>query len=88
MELQGTVKKIFDTQTLQVVFKKKRNGFIDSGTISSAYFNRILSDKINLLDNVSEGETVKLESILEVEWTNPQGEVKYFNSITAWRLEK
>ena len=29
-------------------------------------------------------ETVKLESILEVEkWTNPQGEVKYFNSITA-----
>ena len=22
------------------------------------------------------------------EWTNPQGEVKYFNSITGWKLEK
>ena len=22
------------------------------------------------------------------EWKNPQGEVKYFNSITGWRLEK
>ena len=22
------------------------------------------------------------------EWTNPQGEVKYFNSITGWRIEK
>ena len=48
-----------------------------------------LSDKINLLDNVSEGETVKLGiNIRGREWTNPQGEVKYFNSITAWRLEK
>ncbi len=22
------------------------------------------------------------------EWTSPQGEVKYFNSITGWRVEK
>ena len=47
------------------------------------------TDKSNLLDNVSEGETVKLGiNIRGREWTNPQGEVKYFNSITAWRLEK
>lgn len=42
-----------------------------------------------LLDHISEGDAVKIGiNIRGREWTNPQGEVKYFNSITAWRLEK
>ena len=41
------------------------------------------------LNNVSEGEIVKVGiNIRGREWTNPQGEVKYFNSISGWRLEK
>ena len=48
-----------------------------------------LSEKISLLDNVSEGDEVKVGiNIRGREWTSPQGETKYFNSITGWRLEK
>jgi translation initiation factor IF-3 len=44
---------------------------------------------VDLLQNVKEGESVKIGiNIRGREWTNPQGEVKYFNSITGWRLEK
>lgn len=46
-------------------------------------------DKISLLDALSEGDEVRVSiNIRGREWTSPQGEVKYFNSITGWRLEK
>ena len=48
-----------------------------------------LSEKAHLLDSVSEGDNVKIGiNIRGREWTNPQGEVKYFNSISGWRIEK
>ena len=89
MELQGTVKKIFDTQTSASGFQKREMVLLTQEQYPQPISIEFLSDKINLLDNVSEGETVKLGiNIRGREWTNPQGEVKYFNSITAWRLEK
>ena len=36
-----------------------------------------------------EGDKVKVSiNIGGREWTSPQGEVRYFNSITGWRIEK
>ena len=73
MELLERLRKYFDTQTFAKVFPREMV-LLDSGTISPAHFNRILSDKINLLDNVSEGETVKLGiNIRGREWTNSTG---------------
>ena len=48
-----------------------------------------LQDKIDLLNNVSVGDSVEIGINLNGRlWTNPQGEEKCFNSIVAWRLEK
>ena len=89
MELQGTVKKIGETQTFASRFQKAELVLLTEEQYPQPISIEFLSDKINLLDNVSEGETVKLGiNIRGREWTNPQGEVKYFNSITGWRLEK
>ena len=89
MELQGTVKKIFDTQTFASGFQKREMVLLTQEQYPQPISIEFLSDKINLLDNVSEGETVKVGiNIRGREWTNPQGEVKYFNSITGWRIEK
>ena len=89
MELQGTVKKIGETQTFTSGFQKKELVLLTEEQYPQPIQIDFLSDKIDLLNNVSEGETVKLGiNIRGREWTNPQGEVKYFNSITAWRLEK
>lgn len=48
-----------------------------------------VQDKTDLLNNVNVGQPIKVSiNIRGREWTNPQGEVKYFNSIQGWRLEK
>jgi single-stranded DNA-binding protein len=48
-----------------------------------------LKDKGDLLNQLHEGDKVKVSiNIGGREWTSPQGEVKYFNSITGWKIEK
>ena len=89
MELQGTVKKIGETQTFASGFQKREMVLLTQEQYPQPIQIDFLSDKIDLLNNVSEGESVKVGiNIRGREWTNPQGEVKYFNSITGWRLEK
>ena len=47
-----------------------------------------VQDKCDLLNKHNVGETVKVSINLRGrEWTNPQGEVKYFNSVQGWRIE-
>ena len=89
MELQGTVKKIGETQTFASGFQKRELVLLTEEQYPQPIQIDFLSDKIDLLNNVSEGESVKVGiNIRGREWTNPQGEVKYFNSITGWRIEK
>lgn len=89
MELQGTVKKLFDAQTFASGFQKREMVLLTQEQYPQPINIEFLSEKINLLDNLSEGDQVKVGiNIRGREWTSPQGEVKYFNSITGWRLEK
>ena len=89
MELQGTIKKIGETQTFASGFQKRELVLLTEEQYPQPIQIDFLSDKIDLLNNVSEGESVKVGiNIRGREWTNPQGEVKYFNSITGWRIEK
>lgn len=89
MELQGTVKKIFETQTFASGFQKRELILLTQEQYPQPISIEFLSEKIALLDNLSEGDQIKVGiNIRGREWTNPEGQVKYFNSITGWRLEK
>ena len=89
MELQGTVKKIGETQTFASGFQKRDLVLLTEEQYPQPIQIDFLSDKIDLLNNVSEGESVKVGiNIRGRLWTNPQGEEKYFNSISGWRIEK
>ena len=89
MELQGTVKKIGETQTFASGFQKRELVLLTEEQYPQPIQIDFLSDKIDLLNNVSEGESVKVGiNIRGREWTDPRGEVKYFNSISGWRIEK
>lgn len=89
MELQGTVKKLFDAQTFASGFQKREMVILTQEQYPQPINIEFLSDKINLLDNIKEGENVKVGiNIRGREWVSPQGETKYFNSITGWRIEK
>ena len=89
-KLTGTVK--FLNNTVKVSEKFSKREFVVTDT-SSMYTQDILfqatQDKCSLLDAVQVNEQVEVSFNLRGrEWTNPQGEVKYFNSLEAWRIEK
>lgn len=86
----GTIKVIQDTQKISDKFQKRE--FVVTDT-TSMYPQDILfqatQDKCNLLDQFQANDNVEVSFNLRGrEWTSPQGEVKYFNTIEAWRIEK
>lgn len=89
MELIGTVKKIMDTQTFGSGFQKRELILLTQEQYPQPLSIEFLSDKISLLDSFSDGDSVKIGINLRGrEWTSPQGDVRYFNSIVGWRIEK
>lgn len=89
MEVQGKIKLIGETQTFGNNGFRKRELVV---TTEEQYPQHIMiefvQDKSELLNNYSVGQDVKVSINLRGrEWTNPQGEVKYFNSIQGWRIE-
>lgn len=90
MEIQGKIKMIDETKTYGSNGFRKREVVI---TTEEQYPQHIMvefiQDKTDLLNSFSVGDAVKISiNIRGREWTNPQGEVKYFNSIQGWRIEK
>lgn len=86
----GTVKVIQETQRISEKFQKRE--FVVTDT-TSMYPQDIIfqttQDKCNLLDQFQVNDNVEVSFNLRGrEWTSPQGEVKYFNTIEAWRIEK
>lgn len=89
MELQGTIKKIGEIQKFASGFEKRELVIITEEQYPQPISIEFLKDKTDFLDPLKIGEKVKVSiNIGGREWTSPQGEVKYFNSITGWRVEK
>tara|TARA_R110002167_G_scaffold261316_11_gene467815 strand:- start:1780 stop:2157 length:378 start_codon:yes stop_codon:yes gene_type:complete len=89
MEIEGKIKMVGDTQTFGSNGFRKRELVL---TTEEQYPQHIMvefvQDKTDLLNNFNVGQPVKVSINLRGrEWTNPQGEVKYFNSIQGWRIE-
>ncbi len=89
MEIEGKVKLIGDVQTFGSNGFRKRELVV---TTDEQYPQHIMvefvQDKTDLLNSYKVGQDVKVSINLRGrEWTNPQGEVKYFNSIQGWRIE-
>lgn len=89
MELQGTIKKISDIQTFASGFQKREMVLTTEEQYPQPINIEFLQEKGDLLNQLKEGDKVKVGiNIRGREWTSPQGEVKYFNSIVGWRVEK
>lgn len=89
MELQGKIKMIDETKTYGNNGFRKREMVI---TTEEQYPQHILiefvQDKTDLLNAYEVGMNIKVSiNVRGREWVNPQGETKYFNSITGWRIE-
>jgi hypothetical protein len=91
MEVTGIIKVKYDTNVVSERFKKR--DFVLTIEPGSPYPQhvtfQIVQDKVSMLDSFNVGDEVKvLFNLKGREWTSPQGETKYFNTIDAWRIEK
>ena len=90
MNISGKVKLINETKEYGSNGFRKREIVL---TTQEQYPQNILvefiQDRTNLLDAFNVGDFVKIDINLRGrEWTNDKGEIKYFNSIQGWRIEK
>ena len=89
MQITGRLKFIGATQKVSASFKK-REAVV---TTNEQYPQHILiefnQEKCDVLNSYNVGDEVEVSiNIKGKEWTNPQGETKYFNSIQGWKINK
>lgn len=89
MEIQGRIKQIFAPESVGANGFQKRDLVI---TTEEQYPSDIIiqftQSKCALLDTLQVGQRVKVHFNLQGrEWTSPQGEVKYFNTVLGWKIE-
>ncbi len=89
-KIQGTVKVLNSTVQVSEKFSKREFVVTEStGMYPQDILFQSTQDKCALLDAVQVGDQVEVSFNLRGrEWTSPQGEVKYFNTLEAWRIEK
>ena len=90
MNISGKIKLINETKEYGSNGFRKRELVV---TTQEQYPQNILvefvQDRCEILDSFQVGELVKIDiNIRGREWTNKDNEVKYFNSIQGWRIEK
>ena len=89
-QTSGRLHAIFDTKQVTERFQKRE--FVVETADNPSYPQfvqfRLTGDRCEMLDGFQVGEDVKVEfSLRGREWTSPQGEVRYFNSLDVWTME-
>lgn len=89
MEITGKILEKFDTVQVSNTFRKRE--FVVEYSENPQYPEYIkfemIQDKCDILDAFEVGMEVIVHFNLKGrKWNSPQGEVKYFNSLQAWRL--
>ena len=89
MEIQGRIKQIFPSQIIgQNGFEKRDLVIITEEQYPQTIIIQFTQQRCDLLNNLQVGQNVKVYiNIRGREWTNPQGETKYFNTIEGWKIE-
>ena len=89
MEIKGKIKNISETVQISERFRKRE--FVVEYASNPDYPQplqfEMVQDRCELLDSFEVGQEVEIFFDLRGrEWTTPQGQVKYFNSLQAWKL--
>jgi len=90
MNISGSIVEIMEVQQVTDSFKKRE--FVIEHAENPQYPEfikfELIQDKCALLDAQKVGDKVVVQFNLKGrKWTDKAGQVKYFNSLQAWRLE-
>ena len=91
LETTGRIHALFETQQVTERFRKRE--FVlelsDNPRYPQYVMFQLTGDRCEGLDGYSVGDEVKVEfSLRGREWTSPKGDVKYFNSLDVWTLDR
>ena len=89
MDITGVLKVKSEAQQVSEKFKKREFVITDNSSQYPQHISfQLTQDKCSLLDQYKVGDELKVHFNLRGrEWTSPKGEVKYFNTLEAWRIE-
>ena len=83
-------KVIVKNDTIKVSEKFSKRTFVveEAGDYPQLIEVELQQDKCSLIDSIHVGQVVEAHYNLRGRsWTNPQGEVKYFNTIVVWKID-
>lgn len=90
MEYNGTIVRIKPTQIVSDKFSKRE--FVITDNAASYPQNvqfELHQDRCDIIDSFKVGDPVNVKFNLKGrDWTNPQGEIKTFNTLQAWAIIK
>ena len=91
METTGRIHAVMDTQQVTERFRKRE--FVlelsDNPRYPQFVLFQLTGDRCENLDGFRVGDAVKVEfSLRGREWKSPKGELKYFNSLDVWNIER
>ena len=89
MDVTGILKVKSEAQQVSEKFRKREFVLTDNSSQYPQHVSfQLTQDKCGLLDQYNVGDEIKVHFNLRGrEWTSPKGEIKYFNTLEAWRLE-
>jgi len=91
MNIKAKLLEIFEVSQISASFKKRE--FVVEYAENPQYPEYIkfelIQDKCELLDQFSVNQDIDVHFNLKGrKWTDPQGNIKYFNTLQAWRILK
>jgi len=91
LETRGKLHAKFDAQQVTERFRKRE--FVielsDNPRYPQFVLFQLTGDRCEKLDDFNVGDELALDFALRGrEWTSPRGEVKFFNSLEVWDLER
>ena len=87
--MKAKLLEILNTQQISQSFRKREFvvEFAENPQYPEFVKFELIQDKCDLLDSMKVGDLVNVSFNLKGrKWTAPQGQVKYFNSLQAWRI--
>lgn len=92
MNIKAKLHKKFPTVDVSEKFRKREFvvEYNDGNPMYPQYISfQLTQDRCGLIEDVPPGSELEIEFNLRGrEWTSPQGEVKYFNTLEAWRISR
>lgn len=88
MNIKGKIKVIGETKVVGNGFRKRDLVVLTNEKYPQTVLVEMTQDNCDSLDRFNQGDEVSVAiNIRGREWTSPQGEVKYFNSIQGWKID-